>query len=624
MAPDLNLDRTPGTPVTNQRITFRGGTISGHFSQSSALETCLDYRCRLGLEPGLVAPPDALLDYFSRAGVEHERTLLDRLEAEGRQITRIGRQPGDADKSRQTELTLAAMRRGDPLISGGYLQAGDRLRTLAAASAVLWRLPRVPIIWGEPDLLQRVDDPDDPSAIGPWYYQPADIKSSRHARLPGSLQVAFYGLLLNDAQDVRPDRGAILPRPLEPAGAMVWEFFNLDPLYGQLHDFMWSEYWRIVTSDPHDLAADDALSTPLAEVWGKREGLIRDDLATCDIAILPGLRREPRRHFRRVGMQRIGDLAAASPELVRSAVGTGLRESGALRLQAQARSCVQGSPHWRNQDAQRRWLSEPTRNSALALLRDRASTTIVLDLENDPLTDCDYLYGLSVHRPGDDAHASRLQHIWAQTPDEAGTVAAARELLSTIEAIAVQNGAVTVVHYGHVEASRLLRLSERHPEALPLARVEAILGRYLDLHPLLTAHLLLPVTSYSLKEVAPLIERLPAPGGPGHGHRWLALSGLEDLAADLRRCGWQEAEIPAAQAHLQQGALELGMTDPVELLAPSAGMSVVWYERWRLTGQLLWRHLITTYNTDDLRATFAVLRYLRDLADCPSRSEGTV
>jgi predicted RecB family nuclease len=43
-------------------------------------------------------------------------------------------------------------------------------------------------------------------------------------------------------------------------------------------------------------------------------------------------------------------------------------------------------------------------------------------------------------------------------------------------------------------------------------------------------------------------------------------------------------------------------------------MSIVWHDRWRRSGEPVWKQLIELYNGDDLEATRAVWAYLKGLA----------
>src|SRR5690606_37850850 len=93
-------------------------------------------------------------------------------------------------------------------------------------------------------------------------------------------------------------------------------------------------------------------------------------------------------------------------------------------------------------------------------------------------------------------------------------------------------GPVVVVHYGSYEPTHLRQLAVRYPDTADgranAPRVESLVRRMLDCLRVIQRALVLPFSSYSLKDVAPGLEDLPPPGGPGAGHRWLTLSCVDD------------------------------------------------------------------------------------------------
>src|SRR5262249_53301182 len=134
------------------------------------------------------------------------------------------------------------------------------------------------------------------------------------------------------------------------------------------------------------------------------------------------------------------------------------------------------------------------------------------------------------------------------------------------------------------------------------ARVEALCDRMIDCLRLVQRALVLPFTSYSLKDVAPGLETLPPPGGPGAGHRWHVLPDLDALGGALRARGSGARDVAAACAHVDAvaRALEVGVTTLIE---PSAMTSAFWWQRYCEDRAPVWRMLVELYNGDDLEAT---------------------
>jgi uncharacterized protein len=111
------------------------------------------------------------------SGLEHERVLIARLEAEGQRVAKLpGRQlPEDYD------ATLAAMHAGMDYI----WQASLRNHELR----------------GSADLLQRIEKP---SALGAWSYIPIECKLSSHPKPIYVVQACAYCELLEPILGERP------------------------------------------------------------------------------------------------------------------------------------------------------------------------------------------------------------------------------------------------------------------------------------------------------------------------------------------------------------------------------------------------------------------------------------
>lgn len=597
-------------------ISVKGGTLTGHFAHRDPLETCLDYRVRQGLESGLVVEKDLSARLASTIGQEHEVTVVKTLK----KATIIGGQDNDRDKATQTGLTVEAMRRGDRLISGGFICMGKRVTALATAIQKQWKLPVRPMFWGEPDLMRRVDSPEQPSAFGPWHYEVADIKSARSSKLPARLQVAFYSWLLAEIQGVLPTTGYVVPRPLT-GGAPPWEPFLIAEVLPIAELFVREEYWSIVTAEPTDLISTTGYSTPLAAVWAVREGLLSEELTACDVAALPGMRLPARRGLYRKRIRTIRDLAAVSPTALDAAVGPGATRVGLEKQHIQAQVCVAGRPRWRDAaatdlNAIAKTLTDETDAGLPAVdLGDKNAVVVQFDMESDPFAGIEYLFGYSVQLPKKPAAAP--QFTWAPTADAAGEQAAFEAFLTAMEAITAAHEQVVIVHYAHYEPTHLRQLAAKYPGAAahPNAdRVEALCSRMLDLYRLIMSSLWLPFGGYSIKQVAPGLEDLPAPGGPGAGHTRLVITSFAGCAERLGTSGFKRPAVTAALAELEKAKAELQLEDETELLSASAAMSIVWHDRWRRTGAPIWKQLIEWYNADDLHASDAVHRWLTAIA----------
>jgi uncharacterized protein len=151
-----------------------------------AQRTWLDRLKALGLaEPDHF--PDPRLDLLRERGLEHERSLLEGFEREGKRVVRF--EPLAKEErcpegyARRAAETLEAMRAGPDVIHQGTLFHGRWL--------------------GFPDFLIRVERP---SELGGWSYEVADAKLAREAKAAAVLQTCAYSEMLARVQGREPER----------------------------------------------------------------------------------------------------------------------------------------------------------------------------------------------------------------------------------------------------------------------------------------------------------------------------------------------------------------------------------------------------------------------------------
>jgi len=126
--------------------------------------------------------PDESAALIARKGDEHERSYLDRLRAEGRDVIDIAADGGSIND--KVARTLAAMRSGAEVIYQATLRDGQ--------------------LFGHADFLMRVDG--EASNLGTWRYEVADTKLARSPKAKFLVQLAFYSHLLALAQGAEPKR----------------------------------------------------------------------------------------------------------------------------------------------------------------------------------------------------------------------------------------------------------------------------------------------------------------------------------------------------------------------------------------------------------------------------------
>jgi len=598
-------------------ITVPGGVLTGHFAHRDPLETCLGWRVRMGLEEGLVAEEDLTTKLASSTGQQHEVEVLEELQ----QATPDLRQIPNDDKYEQIRLTCEAMAEGVPIIAGGMLKMGERIGALAEGIRERFALHATPTLWGEPDLLRKVDAPGCGGRFGDWYYEVGDVKSARKSKLTARLQVSYYSWILEDHQGILPATGYVLPRPLDPTSDSVtdWQAFKIAEVLPVAELFVREEYWRIVLADPADLVSTSGYSTPYAAAWAEREGLAAESVADRDLAFLPGIRLPSRRKLRSAGIATIGALVVMPDGELTSCAGPGVTAVGLAKHRVQAQVAVEGRPRWRGDDA-------TDLRTLIKTLTDHAdrptdgidpldpdAAVVHFDMESDPFAGLEYLFGYRVEDAAGQAVAEPI-FIWAPTANAEGEQAAFESFLDQMDELRQQYGTLIVIHYASYEPAHMRALADRYPGTDNMDRVEQLCSEMVDCYRVITAALWMPFDSYSIKDIAPGIESLSSPGGPGKGHSWLKIPTIDAVSAKLVEIGWSAADVAAAEAELRRAQEELGLEDESELLASSAAMSIVWHDRWRRSGEPVWKQLIELYNGDDLEATRAVWAYLKGLA----------
>lgn len=222
MIPSETKRRTPA---------LTGNVVYNWFSHPCA------YRVHLDLHPTPPprTAPGAAGRYLMERGNRHEARVFDDIRA---------RFPDDwasvdgacdvedreAEIRRRTERTRELMREGTGWILHGFLHSeeGEVVHVgptgEVRASDLIFR--------GETDILMRVDTP---SELGDWSYVVGDVKSSRHAKLPQKMQVAFYSRLIAHVQGCLPETGFIV------TGEGEHEDFAIDELTWTLDHFLQEE-----------------------------------------------------------------------------------------------------------------------------------------------------------------------------------------------------------------------------------------------------------------------------------------------------------------------------------------------------------------------------------------------
>ncbi len=339
--------------------------------------------------------------------------------------------------------TLDLMRRGVPVIGQGVLMHDDLV--------------------GIPDVLLRVEGG---SLLGGHHYRPVDIKLATHPSEGYQLQVMTYVALLERIQGVRPG-GALWLRL--PAGERQTEHdyhevavpFDADRFAAYL------EQLRAVASGQVEPPPFYSSTCPGC---GWRDVCVPAIRAAQDVSLIPGMLRSVWEELHRRGLGRLGALAEADEHSILDIHGVGAKRAASYL--AHARAMVEGR--------------------AIPIGRARlpdAEPEVFFDAESVPMADTIYLFGALI-RQGDQV---RFEHSLAERPED--------EPLMWEQFLALMDrlGGVAY-HYGQYERTAIDHLQAKYGED---PRAAALLDRMVDLEKAVKRSMVLPLTGYSLKSVAP-------------------------------------------------------------------------------------------------------------------------
>jgi uncharacterized protein len=396
--------------------------------------------------------------------------------------------------------TQELMRRGADYVYQGVLMADDLV--------------------GIPDLLVRVPGN---SWHGNYQYRPIDIKYATTATNNHRIQVMAYLYLLEVMQGVMAD-GAIWLRPQpeeDPRdGTVVEEAVAFDPVL-----------FDDALGRARDLAGGYEPSPFISSVCNDcdwREHCCPLAESINDVSLLPGVKRQVWQGLHERGFGNLRALAGASREQLITIKGVG--DITAARLINQAKAVTSGEVLL---------LEEP--------VFPDARTEVFFDVESAPLEGLYYLMGTLIRR----GRKTTFEYELAERPeDEEAIFKGFLRRISRIDG--------PVYHYGYYERTALNALNKRYG---PDDRVKDLQARMVDVSKSLNHCVVLPLTRYSLKDVAGWL-----------GFRW---SGATASADD----------------------------------------SVVEYVNWLETGRRTHLNNILRYNEDDCKATLKVRDWLASLGD---------
>lgn len=430
--------------------------------------TTLDLRAA-GRAADAPVKDDPFLELLSRRGLDHERSYLDAIVAEGLTVVEI---PGDANLAARAAATLDAMRAGaDVIYQATFLDTDN------AAHGYWWR--------GHADFLRRVPQS---TAFGPWGYEPEDTKLARHVKPAAVLQLCNYADHVGRIQQSQPESIHVILGGGSRVTLFTRDFFAY---YRRCRE-------RLLAAVQHD-ASGGTYPQPVAHCavcrWTdtcQEQWLVNDDL--CLVA---NMRRDQARKLSAHGIATGGALAESAPGDRVPGMGIGpldrLRVQAALQVQHRRNGPAAAPPY--------RLLDPAGPGIGLAGLPEPDDGDVFFDMEGDPFVDdqgIEYLFGYG----WTEQDTFKYERHWAHSSAEEKR--AFEAFIDFVLERRERFPRMHVYHYAPYEPTALGRLMGRH--ATRESELDALLrgGVLVDLYRVVRQSLIVGVQSYSIKKLEPL------------------------------------------------------------------------------------------------------------------------
>ncbi len=353
-------------------------------------------------------------------------------------------------------------------------------------------------------------------------YQAVEIRTGKRIKPEYELILALHALILGQIQTLTPSTGFVILREGQ------WQQVSLRKRLPQVRGLI-REFLDMLAADqmPKVYMARSRCSLCNWRQYCRQLAADSDPLT-----LLPGVTGNRHLLLQSVGIHTIPDLVQASPATLQTLPGFGSKISRSLIQQA--RATQENRPFWSSAKAQRPPL--PT----------AAPIELYFDIEADPKHDVAYLLGVLIRDQS--STADHYHPLLAADPEtEENTW---NDFLDLVH----QYPQAPIYHFHAFEIHTCRKLAERY--RTPSTTLRSLLARFVDLHDWFTRHLILPVESYSLKNIA----------------RWM---GFE----------WQ-------------------------ISAANGAQSIFWYAQWLETQDRDFLESLISYNQDDCRATLHLKQWL--------------
>ena len=393
---------------------------------------------------------------FMRRGNEFEARHLAELKTRHPDLVEIRRDGADA--SVRAEETLAALKRGAPIVYQATLIDGDLI--------------------GHADFLQRVERP---SSLGPWSYEVIDTKLGRRAKAGYVLQLAFYGELLAKLQGLEPQSMHVVLGNKKQVTYAHSEYSRyLRRLLGRFRAALGRKP-ETTYPNPCERCA----------TCGWRERCEKKREADDSLFLVSSIRTSQVQKLEKAGIRTLAQLGRLSaeqtiPQMVPQSLAR-LREQAEMQLRGRetgelVHRLVTLPPH------------EPR---GLACLPPPDEGDVYFDMEGDPLVDggMEYLFGVLYRDDG----AWVFKPFWGH--DRAGERKAFEAFMDWLAARIGEYPCLHVYHYAAYEDSALKRLSGRHSTREGMLDQLLRERRLVDLYKVVREGIRASTASYSIKDI---------------------------------------------------------------------------------------------------------------------------
>lgn len=375
---------------------------------------------------------------------------------------------------------------------------------------------------GIPDLLEK--DNSHKSIFGNYHYVVGDIKLAIHPKPEHVMQIIFYSYLLGKVQGYTPKYTYLI------LGDKRKEKYKVSDYLPLLEKGLETMKETLAGKEPSPTLGS---SCPLCP-W--KDHCLEICEKTDEISLISGLGKAKKIMLVKENIKTIHDLLNAKIETLLEIKGLGRKTIEKWKLQAKSLK-----------EKEEIILEEP--------IFPEKKTEIYLDLESADEVDVEYLIGLLIVEDG----KQTVKQFVAKKPEDEKKIW--KDFLKFLDS----KKDFVIYHYASYEKRALNKLSEKY--GIKPEQYERLFNNLIDLYPLVTKSIVLPIYSYSLK---PLAKHL--------GFKW------------------REKKADAAQ-------------------------SMYWYDLWLKEKDKKYLELSKEYNEDDLLATKEVKDFLATLTKAPEKIE---